>query len=219
MQFNVNGPEKMRISSLGNLHLVGQNDTRIQLGTSGTGNAAVSNNTVHIRGDDDWLKLNAAGNGGFIFEENGDERMRIDSSGRVTMPSQPSFRASSTNNAFTLAANTTFPMNTTEHNIGNCFNTSTYKFTAPIAGTYFFHFYTIYQSSATNGHLSFAISGSSISRGQNVHFSSTHTGWHAVHHSGVFKLAVGTTVHVQNGSGSRAYHGNAWASFSGYLIG
>jgi len=80
--FQVGGSEKMRLSG-SNLHLTGGADVRIQLGTSGTGNAAVSNNTVNIRGDNDWMKLNAAGNGGFIFEENGTERMRIDSSGHI----------------------------------------------------------------------------------------------------------------------------------------
>ena len=70
------GAEKMRLSG-NNLHLNGGTDARIQLGTSGTGNAAVSNNTVHIRGDNDDMKLMAAGNGAFIFEENGSERFRI----------------------------------------------------------------------------------------------------------------------------------------------
>jgi hypothetical protein len=65
----------------GNVHLVGGNDRRIKLSDSGVSGASTSNNTVHIRGDNDNMKLNAAGNGGFIFEENGNERMRIASSG------------------------------------------------------------------------------------------------------------------------------------------
>ena len=74
--------ERMRLSG-NNLHLSGGTDARIQLGTGGTGNAAVSNNTVHIRGDGDDMKLNAAGNGTFIFEENGTEKMRISSGGLI----------------------------------------------------------------------------------------------------------------------------------------
>ena len=153
------------------------------------------------------------------FVTNNTERMRIDSTGRVTMPYQPSFRAYSAQNTFTLAANTTYPFNATEHNTGNCFNTSTKTFTAPIAGTYFFHFYTIFQSGVTNGHISFLMSGSSISKGKAVHFSKTHTGWSNVHHSGVFKLSTGTTVNVHNSSNAQNFHGNSWSSFSGYLIG
>ena len=82
LDFKTGGTDRLKISG-NNLHLNGGTDARIQLSTSGTGNAAVSNNTVNIRGDNDWMKLNAAGNGGFIFEENGTERMRIDSSGNL----------------------------------------------------------------------------------------------------------------------------------------
>lgn len=76
------GAEKMRLSG-NNLHLTGGTDARIQLGTSGTGNAAVSNNTVNIRGDGDFMKLNNAGNGGIIFEDNGTEVMRVNSGGLI----------------------------------------------------------------------------------------------------------------------------------------
>ena len=69
----------------GNIYLTGNNDRRIKLSDSGVAGITDSNNTVHIRGDNDYMKLNAAGNGGFIWEENGTERMRIDSSGRVTV--------------------------------------------------------------------------------------------------------------------------------------
>ncbi len=61
----------------GNLYLTGNNDRRIKLSDSGVAGVSDSNNTVHIRGDNDYMKLNAAGNGGWIFEENGTEKMRI----------------------------------------------------------------------------------------------------------------------------------------------
>ena len=154
-----------------------------------------------------------------LFSPDGSEKMRIHANGIVTKPFQPSFRAYMAQNAFTLAADTKFPYNATEHNIGNYFNTSTNTFTAPVAGSYFFHFYTIVQAAVTNGHFAFTISGSSISKGKNVHFSKANTGWNAVHHSGVFKLSTGTTVSVFNHSASQQIHGNSWTSFSGYLIG
>ena len=55
----------------GNLYLTGGNDRRIKLSDSGIAGESDSNNTVHVRGEDDSLKLNAAGNGHTIFEENG----------------------------------------------------------------------------------------------------------------------------------------------------
>ena len=44
------------------------NDRRIKLSDSGIAGESDSNNTVHVRGEDDSLKLNAAGNGHTIFE-------------------------------------------------------------------------------------------------------------------------------------------------------
>ena len=68
------------------------------------------------------------------------ERMKIDAYGRVTTPNQPSFMANfggnnnvSHNNGDYLKANNT------DHNTGNCYNTSNYRFTAPVAGNYLFY--------------------------------------------------------------------------------
>ena len=68
------------IRSAGNIYLTGSNDRRIKLSDSGIAGVSDSNNTVHIRGDNDFMKLMAAGNGGFIFEENGTEKARIEGS-------------------------------------------------------------------------------------------------------------------------------------------
>ena len=63
-----------------------------------------------------------------------DEKMRIDSLGRVTTPSQPSFRAGRTAGA--VAAGTVIIFNEVKHNIGNCYNSGNGRFTAPVAGSY-----------------------------------------------------------------------------------
>ena len=73
----------------GNIYLTGSNDRRIKLSDSGISGASDSNNTVHIRGDNDFMKLNAAGNGGIIFEVDGSEHMRIDSVGNLFYKNAP----------------------------------------------------------------------------------------------------------------------------------
>ena len=61
----------------GNLYLTGSNDRRIKLSDSGQSGIVDSNNTVHVRGDNDFLKLNAAGNGGHILEIDGVTKLDI----------------------------------------------------------------------------------------------------------------------------------------------
>ena len=61
----------------------------------------------------------------------------IDSGGRVLMPTRPQFQARGNNEAYVTTNPVPFP--TAEVNIGSCYNTSTYKFTAPIAGVYYFY--------------------------------------------------------------------------------
>lgn len=68
----------------------------------------------------------------------GAERMRIDSNGRITTPFQPSCSIYlSTNQNITSGTWTQLNINTSRFNTGNNFNTSTYTFTAPVAGKYF----------------------------------------------------------------------------------
>ena len=80
IKFDTAGTERAQISG-NNLFLTGGTDARIQLGTGGAGAAQVSNNTVHIRGDSADMKLMAASGGGFLFESNGSELIRLGSNG------------------------------------------------------------------------------------------------------------------------------------------
>ena len=78
-----NGNANMIMNENGNIYLTGGNDRRIKLSDSGVAGESDSNNTVHIRGDNDFLKLMAAGNGGLIYEENGTEHLKIASGGQL----------------------------------------------------------------------------------------------------------------------------------------
>jgi len=80
---------------------------------------------------------------------NSNTAISVDSSGRVTLPQVPAFLAGRTggNASFTLG---TLPLNVTRINVGNCWNTSTYKFTAPVAGLYRFDAQAYYNNGAGN---------------------------------------------------------------------
>ena len=75
--------------------------------------------------------------GPMTFQVNGDAttRMTIDSSGRVTMPNQPSFGVY--RNAGAVTANNVYVFNGYDYNTGTMYNTNNGRATAPVAGRYF----------------------------------------------------------------------------------
>ena len=84
-----------------------------------------------------------------ITNATGTSAAAIDAGGRITTPARPAFLAGRTggNGAFTLG---TLPRNVARINIGNCWNTSTYVFTAPVAGLYRFDAQGYYNNGAGN---------------------------------------------------------------------
>jgi len=77
------------------------------------------------------------------------ERMRIDSNGRVTMPYQPAFFAGDPNTTFTPSS-APYVYSETYNNVGNHYNTSNGRFTAPVAGTYYFFHQSSARSTSSN---------------------------------------------------------------------
>jgi hypothetical protein len=85
------------------------------------------------------------------------ERMRVDSSGRVTTPFQPAFHVK-LNNVSVYSTVGAIPFTQVLVNIGSHYSTSTYRFTAPVAGTYAF-FFKGFIESATRTSVDFAVNG------------------------------------------------------------
>lgn len=74
------------------------------------------------------------------FWHSGAWRMLITNGGVVTTPFQPVFKAHLLTGGGTVsvANGGIIPLSATSLNVGSCFNTSNYRFTAPISGTYVF---------------------------------------------------------------------------------
>ena len=87
--------------------------------------------------------------GGFRWEVAGSEKMRIDSSGHVTMPNQPCFSAPASYTNIPLATTTQVTLGT--ERFDNNGDLSGNVFTAPVGGKYLFT-YIFYFSSLDNEH-------------------------------------------------------------------
>jgi hypothetical protein len=209
------------------LELANSSGNAISLVT-GTGVIAqtIASNTTSL------VYMGSRSNHPLLLTTNDTERMRIDTSGRVTMPYQPGFMAgiASTSDA-TIAINALVPFNTVTgtgaFNTGTNFSTSTSLFTAPIAGRYRFSF-TLYLSNSGGNTQSMLpgirINGSFISFTSGDVYGAVNAipnstgGTISVSTSVILNLAANDTVGVAaRGTALRIYQGTCF--FSGYLLG
>jgi hypothetical protein len=135
----------------------------------------------------------------------------------VTMPQQPSFAAYQAQSVWTVSGTMVF--NSTRHNVGNHYSTSNGHFTAPVAGSYQFNFYSIYRGNHTSAWVSLYKNNSRM-MGGDTHFTSPSLGqdWHNVSFSQVLYLNANDYVEMKSAQ-STDWHGNQWQCFSGYLLG
>ena len=176
----------------------------------------ISNSSVDHEGGQ--LRFYTTANDTATSETDFIERMRIYADGIVTKPYQPAFFVYRNQSAWSLAANDHFIFNTAELNVGNHYNTSNGRFTAPITGRYVFHFFSIYTGNANSDSIEMYKNGSRM-YGGDVHFTnSIGSAWDCVHYSRVIQLSSGDYVHMQTRTG-HTFHGNHWGGWSGYMLG
>jgi hypothetical protein len=156
------------------------------------------------------------------------KRLTVDSNGYVTMPNQPAFIAKVTN-AHTFSPGVTTNVSTwfdaTDINRGNCYNTSSGKFTAPVTGVYLFNYkYYIYPVSSIESF--FYVNGASWVRFQMIYNYSTNTNPGGSMGAALINLTAGDYVEQYvnfNTAGSSTcdmWNGGPRSSmWSGYLIG
>lgn len=152
-------------------------------------------------------------------ETAGANRLFVDTSGRVIKPFQPSFVAKFSGTAKDGSTISPVQFNTTSLNVGSCFNTSTYKFTAPVAGIYSFTAMPCYKETSNDFSWGFSINGGSVVSDNVRVLGSTpnsHSSWTG---SLIVNLAANDTVEVKFTAGTYHQNGSSLNYFSGILIG
>ena len=232
--FNINSSEKVRITSAGSVGINSTSpDRRFTLHQDATCRMnlkSLSNSTAGIEFGDE-----ADHNAGYIVYDNTNnsfqvglngtgEKLRISSEGYVTKPNNPAFRARSSSGGWKSFGNTNFntmPFNAEDFDSGGNYNTSTYKFTVPVAGKYYFYCQMLHDGTTGNGANSGKMQiyvGSDI-----VTFAKSGTQGEIVSCSTVWDCTVGEEVYCQgatNTTNPDDWHGDSYYSyFTGYLIG
>jgi len=252
LSFKISNNERMRINSSGDIGI--GTDTPIQNWTGGAKKilhlkAGSGASAIVTIGDNDGtngnLQLVGASNGdagvynfangNMRFGTDGAERMRIDSSGRITMPYQPGFKATSSSNVANQPssgadANIGVRFNLTSgygsFNNGNNYNTTTGVFTAPVSGKYFVFGHMRWETGdftqSSYIRLYVSVNGGSYKSG--IHqIAGNNEAWSnymPMSVSGVVELSAGDTLALRGGmNGGVAVGYWSEGSFGAYLLG
>ena len=157
-----------------------------------------------------------------IQHTNGTDAMTIDSTGRVNTPARPAFHAYANDGWLNLPNNTwtTAPLDHVNYNIGSHYDTTNYKFVAPVGGIYHFIGQTYFNPHSilrlrftVNGNEKIFIKQKFDTSGLNLQMSS--------HLQLVADDEVQFQIRADSGANtsSDVFYGEAHTFFSGHLVG
>ena len=157
------------------------------------------------------------------------DSMIISGEGYVTKPRQPSFRAGRNSN-YTPGAGADIIFNVDsgggKHNVGNHYNTSNGRFTAPVAGVYTFTIHVIWMNLSSGQNMADCfhpkingvVQGYSGRRGEYIANETGNNGYYTDFMTYQFTLAASDYVTVNN-QFNLTIHGNSnYTTFSGHLV-
>ena len=147
------------------------------------------------------------------------EKMRISSAGYVTTPQNPKFWYSSLSNSSSSGATSStdiLKFATERHNQGSNYNASNGRFTAPVAGTYWFSFIGLVDNSGSSSHYWAQLwrNGSTVT---SIGYTYSDNGQYS-YFGGSACIYLAKDDYAQIYASANIHTGNE-SSFSGFLIG
>lgn len=218
--------ERMRISASGSVNIGTTSGTGQALNTANAGvtntNTYLGTGQLRVGGGSDHggSTVLSVAPGVITFDRPGvaGGALTINSSGYVTLSAQPSFFATSTAGETAYTSGQVIVFNSARHNVGSHYNTSTGRFTAPVAGKYLFIFQGYLYGGYTN-QIVLTINGSQYTVTDTTPLSFTNastsqTGGFSL----IWELASGDYVEVRARAGGTAQIYRAHSYFSGQLL-
>lgn len=147
-------------------------------------------------------------------------KARFNSSGHLLNPNQPGFRACLSGSP-TLSFGAIILWDSVQHNIGNCYSTSTGRFTAPVSGRYYFsHAIRFNNNGSAYTQSTMAVNGSNTFGGAYMNCTVAGTTYSTPQWNGIINLNAGDYITVAGAwSGGNGNCSGTESWFIGQLIG
>jgi len=141
----------------------------------------------------------------------------VDTNNRVFTPARPAFLAQAVHADANYASGTVLPWPNIIYNNGNCYSTSTNRFTAPTSGVYFFS-YNVWHSGTTTNRCYIRINGNEVYGGtatRGIHARLGAVGSDSATLSCILSLNINDYVDVYHNGDS----GNVTLFYANYFTG